>query len=109
VASEQSPETGVLRLHFRRSFFGIAARGGTAALLAGCALPSRGTAVPIGQTTQASVLGVPNERFFPFEGTGPLGVEFAAAGDRLRRAQGLAPDAPLPEMQLLEGIASGVR
>lgn len=95
------------RIASRRSFFGIAAGGGAAALLAGCALPSRGTAVPIGQTTQASVLGVPNERFFPLEGTGPLGVEFAATGDRLRRAQGLAPDAPLPEVQLLAVSGGG--
>ena len=63
--------------------------------------------MPIGQTTQATVLGVPNERFFPVDGTGPLGVEFAAAGDRLRRVQGLAPDAPLPEVQLLAVSGGG--
>jgi hypothetical protein len=85
----------------------IAAEGGASALLAGCSLPARGTAVPTGQTTQATVLGVPNERFFPFYGTEPLEVEFAAAADRLRRAQGLGPTAPLPEVQLLAVSGGG--
>ncbi len=100
MPAEQSRQVGVPRLHSRRGFFGIAA-GGTVVLLAGCSSPTRGTAVPIGQTTKASVLGVPNERFFPLEGTGPLAAEFAAAGNRLRRAQGLGPDARLPEVRLL--------
>ena len=91
----------------RRDLFGIAAGGGVTALLAGCSLPVRGTAVPISRTTQASVLGLPNERFFPFYGTEPLEVEFAAAADRLRQAKGLAPDAPLPEMQLLAVSGGG--
>jgi hypothetical protein len=86
--------------------FGVAA-GGAAALLAGCELPVRGPAVPVGRTTQASVLGLPNERFFPLDGTGPLGVEFVAAIDRLRRAQGLAPNDPLPEVQLLAVSGGG--
>ena len=104
---ERAPKTGALGLHQRRGLFGIAAGGGVAALLAGCSIPARGTAVPIGRTTQASVLGVPNERFFPFYGTGPLEVEFAAAGDRLRQAQGLAATAPLPEVQLLAVSGGG--
>ncbi len=61
----------------------------------------------MGRTTQATVLGVPNERFFPLYGTEPLEVEFAAAGDRLRRAQGLAPSAPLPQVQLLAVSGGG--
>jgi Patatin-like phospholipase len=67
----------------------------------------RGTAVPMDRTTQASVLGVPNERFFPLYGTAPLEAEFVAAADRLRRAQGLAPNAPLPEVQLLAVSGGG--
>ncbi len=47
------------------------------------------------------MLGIPNERFFPFSGTEPLEAEFSAAVDRLRQAQGLAADAILPEVQLL--------
>jgi predicted acylesterase/phospholipase RssA len=46
------------------------------------------------------VLGIPNERFFPLYGTEPLEAEVGAAADRLRMAQGLAPGAPLPEVQL---------
>ena len=63
--------------------------------------------MPISRTTQASVLGVPNERFFPFYGIKPLEVEVAAAMDRLRQAKGLAPNAPLPEMQLLAVSGGG--
>src|SRR6185503_20357371 len=70
---ERIPEIGAPGLHRRRGLFGIAA-GGVAALSAGCSLPVRGTAVPIGRTAQASVLGVPNERFFPFYGTEPLEI-----------------------------------
>jgi len=104
---KHTPKTGAPGLPSRRSLLGIAAGGGVAVLLAGCALPQRGTAVPMGQTTQASVLGVPNERFFPLYGTAPLEAEFAAAADRLRRAQSLAPDAPLPEVQFLSVSGGG--
>ena len=105
--SMKTLKIGVLGLQRRRGFLGIAASGGVAALLAGCSLPVRGTAVPIGRTTQATVLGVPNERFFPFYGIEPIEAEFAAAADRLRQAQGLAPNAPLPEVQLLSVSGGG--
>ena len=45
--------------------------------------------------------------FFPFYGIEPLEVEFTAAGDRLRRAQGLAATAPLPEVQGLAVSGGG--
>jgi len=104
---ERTSKIGAPGLHHRRGLFGIAAGGGVAVLLAGCSLPVRGTAVPIGRTIQASVLGVPNERFFPFYGTEPLEVEFMAAADRLRQAKGLAPNAPLPEVPLLAVSGGG--
>src|ERR1700733_13991738 len=107
MAAERTPRISALGLKHRRSLLGIAAGGGIAALLAGCSLPVRGTAVPIGRTTQASGLGVPNERFFPLYGTDPLEAEFMAAGDRLRQALGLAPNAPLPEIQLLAVSGGG--
>ena len=91
----------------RRGVLRIAAGGGFATLLAGCSLPVRGTAVPIGRTTQASVLGVPNERFFPFYGTEALEIEFTAALNRLRQAQGLAPSAPTPQVELLAVSGGG--
>src|SRR5208337_3255160 len=101
MPTSQTSKSGAPGLPSRRSLLGMAAGCGVAALLAGCSIPERGTAVPMGRTTQASVLEVPNERFFPLYGTDPLEGEFAAAADRLRRAQGLAPNAPLPELQLL--------
>jgi hypothetical protein len=107
MSMQQTPETSVRGLQSRRSLFGIAAGGGLAVLLAGCSTPTRGTAVPLDRTTQASVLGIPNERFFPLYGTAPLEAEFAAAADRLRRAQGLAPNAPLPEVHLLAVSGGG--
>jgi hypothetical protein len=105
MATEQTQEIGAGLA--RRNLLGIAAGGGVAVVLAACNLPARGTAVPIGRTTQASVVGLPNERFFPLIGTGPLEVEFAAAADRRRKALGIGPDAPLPEMQLLAVSGGG--
>jgi hypothetical protein len=107
MTTERTPEMGAFGPLHRRGFFGLAASGGAAALLAGCSLPTRGTAVPIGRTTEASVLGVPNERFFPAYTTKPLEAEFYAAGDRQRRALGLAPDAPLPEVEILAVSGGG--
>lgn len=67
----------------------------------------RGPAVPMDRTTQASVLGVPNERFFPFYGTEPLEAEFQLAEQRQRRTLGLGPDAPLPAVQFLAVSGGG--
>jgi hypothetical protein len=92
-------------LHSRRGFFAIGV--GAAALLAGCAGLERGPAVPLGRTVQASVLGLPNERFYPTRGVDALGAEFDAAVRRLRRTQGLTPDAPVPPVQLLAVSGGG--
>src|SRR3954454_21964000 len=91
----------------RRTILRYALMGSIGTVAAGCSLPVRGTAVPLDRTTQATVLGIPNERFFPFYGTGPLEAEFAAAADRLRRKQGLPPGAPLPEVQFLAVSGGG--
>ncbi len=91
----------------RRSVISIAAGAGVAAVLAGCAIPERGPAVPMGRTTQASVLGVPNERFFPFSSPALLQDELQAALVRNRRVHGLPADAPLPQMQLLAVSGGG--
>ncbi|MBB2191114.1 patatin family protein [Gluconacetobacter azotocaptans] len=98
---------GVHALQSRRSLFGLAGGGAAAALLAGCSFPMRGTAVPLARTLQASVLGLPNERFFPFYGTGPLEIEVMAALERMRVAQNLASTASLPELQLLAVSGGG--
>jgi hypothetical protein len=91
----------------RRNLFSIAASAGAAALLPGCAIPERGPAVPMGRVASASVLGLPNERFFPLMRVDALEAEFMAAAARQRRAGGLAPDAPLPEWQLLSVSGGG--
>lgn len=84
----------------RRNLLRLAA-GGAAAATAACAAPFREPAVPQAYTGQATVLGVPNERFFPAISTGPIEAEFAAALARQRKARGLPPGAKLPELQLI--------
>jgi predicted acylesterase/phospholipase RssA len=91
----------------RRAILSVVATSGFTAVMPGCSTPARGPAVPMGLTTKATVLGIPNERFFPFYGTGPVEAEFSAAVDRLRRSQGLAPNAILPEVQLLAVSGGG--
>ena len=91
----------------RRRALGLSAGGGVAALLSGCALPVRGTPVPVADATTATVLGVPNERFFPSVSTAPLEQEFSAAVGRQRSSQGLPPTAPLPELELLSLSGGG--
>ncbi len=72
-------------------------------LLSGCAGPERGNPVPKGQTAQATVLGLPNERFFPFldEDIGPLEQEFRFAVRHEEQALRLPPGAEFVPVQLL--------
>ncbi|MBW6398013.1 patatin-like phospholipase family protein [Roseomonas sp. HJA6] len=83
----------------RRSFLAL---GGTG-LLASCALPVRGPAVPRGRMTEATVIGLPNERFSLFSRAGLQGLEaeFQAAAERMRQRLNLGPTAPLPPVNLL--------
>jgi hypothetical protein len=90
----------------RREVFRLAA-GATLTGLSGCALPERGPAVPSGHTAQATVLGIPNERFFPVLGIDPLEAEFIAAMERQRQARGLKTLAELPQLQLLAVSGGG--
>jgi predicted acylesterase/phospholipase RssA len=85
----------------------MSAGSGIAALLSGCATPVRGAPVPAGRSTDATVLGVPNERFFPSFSTAPLEREFIAAVGRMRGSQGVPADAPLPELELLSLSGGG--
>jgi hypothetical protein len=91
----------------RRGLLGMAAGGGMAGLLTGCGAPARGTPVPIGQTTKATVLGLPNERFFPAFGSDALYAEVLAALQRRQHMLGLAPDQLPPEMQILAVSGGG--
>lgn len=92
----------------RRSLLALAAGSSLSAVLPGCALPTRLAAVPPGSASAATVLGVPNERFFPIERAGQAGLqqEFVAAAQRYMAARGLRPTSPLPDLDLL-GISGG--
>jgi predicted acylesterase/phospholipase RssA len=92
----------------RRALLGLAACGTLSVSLPGCSIPTRLAAVPRGRTSAATVLGLPNERFFPLEATGQAALqhEFIAAVERQLVAKGLSPTAPLPELDLL-GISGG--
>ena len=91
----------------RRSLLAFAG-GALAAGLPGCSIPTRLAAVPRGRASDATVLGVPNERFFPTEAAGQAGLqrEFVAAVQRQLASRGLPPDVPVLELDLL-GISGG--
>jgi predicted acylesterase/phospholipase RssA len=86
----------------RRLLLATAAGG-----LAGCSLPVRLPPVPQHDSGQASVLGLPNERFRPVlpDQMAALEQEFVAASARQRRHHGIAPGGLLPTLDLL--VVSG--
>src|SRR3954452_1479778 len=88
-------------LYGRRHVLGISAGGGVAALFAGCHSLERGPAVPKSGTLQASVLGLPNERFFPAHGIDALEAEYRAAVQRRLRYLGPRVAATRPPGQIL--------
>src|SRR3954451_2182986 len=104
-ASHMTPTT---TLPSRRSLLNLTVSGALTAGLPACALPTRLAAVPRWRASAATVLGVPNERFFPLEAAGQAGLqrEFVAAVQRQLLARGLLPSAPMPELDLL-GISGG--
>ncbi|SEP41295.1 Predicted acylesterase/phospholipase RssA, contains patatin domain [Rhodospirillales bacterium URHD0017] len=85
----------------RRKLLRMAAGGAMAASVPGCASPERGPAVPTGQAQRATVLGIPNERFFPASGAEPLEREFFQAFTRLAAAKGLKSPLELPKLEML--------
>ena len=85
----------------RRRIFDLMIGGGLTAMLPGCVSPERGQAVPDRGTTQASALGIANERFFPLVSGEALEKEFAAAGERRNRALGTATKSTIIVPQLL--------
>jgi predicted acylesterase/phospholipase RssA len=93
----------------RRRLFGAMLAGGTAAVLPGCAIPPRLAAVPAERTSEASVLGLPNERFrtMTLRGQAGLDQEVVAALARRRRRLGLPEGALVPEMNLLAVSGGG--
>jgi predicted patatin/cPLA2 family phospholipase len=91
----------------RRNLLRVAAGGALAASLPACASLDRGPAVPRGRAQEASVLGVPNERFFPVTGTGPLQQEFIEAILRQTTALGVKSPFDLPKLQFLAVSGGG--
>src|SRR4051794_8354178 len=88
-------------IYGRRHVLGMTAGGGIATLLAGCHSLEREPAVPKSGTLQASVLGLPNERFFPAHGTDALEAEYRAAVQRRLRFLGPKVAATRPPGQIL--------
>ncbi len=78
-----------------------------AASLPACAALERGPAVPRDKTLRATVLGLPNERFFPGQGSGPITAEFMAAMERRHRTLGVAAGQMLPTLDLLAVSGGG--
>src|SRR3954447_2510203 len=85
----------------RRHVLGMTAGGSIATLLTGCGTFERGPAVPKSGTLKASVLGLPNERFFPASGTDALEAEYKAAVRRRHRYLGPRVAATRPPGQIL--------
>jgi hypothetical protein len=73
----------------RRQVLRAGGAGALFAALPGCGSLERGPAVPTGRATQATVLGLANERFFPFTGIGPMEHEFIEATKRQMMRRGL--------------------
>jgi hypothetical protein len=99
--SESVDGAGAPSTPSRRGVFRLAAGGALAASLPGCGSLDRGPAVPLGRTKEATVLGLPNERFFFTTGVGPLEQEFNQAVARLAATRGLKSPWDLPQLQLL--------
>jgi hypothetical protein len=77
------------------------------ALLSGCSLPTRLAAVPRADTTRATVLGLPNERFFFLSDGAAVDREFQAAGQREFARLGLAAGAVAPKVEMLAVSGGG--
>ena len=89
----------------RRGFFGLGAAG----LAGACAAPERGPAVPRGRDGEATVLGIPNERFVvgsTTRGFAALEREFEEAAQRRARHLGLRSASELPRYEML-GVSGG--
>lgn len=76
-------------------------------MIGACSTPVRLAAVPREQTMRASVLGLPNERFFFISAPEAVDAEFQAARQRERSARGLGPRALLPDTHLLAVSGGG--
>lgn len=90
----------------RGALFGSGAFAG-AGILSACASPTRLPPVPREATQKASVLGIPNERFFYLTDGETIDAEFRAAGQRQIRPGGFRHGQPLAAMNLLAVSGGG--
>src|SRR3954466_8529606 len=97
-----TPTVSGRAIYGRRHVLGMTAGSGIATLLGGCQSLEREPAVPKSGTLQASVLGLPNERFFPSYGPEAIDREFKAAVQRRRRFLGPEVAAKRPPGQELQ-------
>jgi hypothetical protein len=95
-----------MSVRFGRGFLAGASLA-TLGLATGCATPPRLPAVPRDVTTRASVLGIPNERFFFLTDPGAIDREFLAAGAREAARRGVRTGGALPVSNLLAVSGGG--
>lgn len=91
----------------RRHFLRALAGGGAIIGLPGCGDLPRGPAVPRAAATRATVLGVPNERFYPFTDLKPAQEELLQAMERRRQTYGVATAFDLPRYEMLSVSGGG--
>ena len=91
------------RRHFLRNLAG----GGAVIGLSACGDLPRGPAVPRAAATRATVLGVPNERFYPFSDLKPAQDELMQAMERRRQAYGVATAFDIPRYEMLSVSGGG--
>jgi len=77
------------------------------ASLTSCSTPVREPAVPRGLHARATVLGLPNERFYPASGAAPLEAEFYATLGRHVARTGVPFDAPRSKIDMLAVSGGG--
>jgi hypothetical protein len=91
----------------RRRLLGGCGALAAPALIGACASPARLPAVPREQAGQATVLGLPNERFFFLSNPEAINAEFQAAGARELALRQIGPRSPLPMTNLLAVSGGG--
>ena len=75
--------------------------------LSACGALPRGPAVPHAEATRATVLGVPNERFYPIVDLRPAQEELMQAAERRRRFYGVATPFDMPQYEMLAVSGGG--
>jgi predicted acylesterase/phospholipase RssA len=94
-------------LRTRRNALRLLAGSGAMIGLSACGEIPRGPAVPRAQSMRATVLGLPNERFYPMVDVGPIERELAESAERRRRSYGVATAYDIPAYNMLAVSGGG--